>query len=167
MVIWLWFMSCFSILHFHYHASLHLIFFMFTFFSLINSQIKTLKTGRDRKGCSDYPKTKRWSSVQPKHIWWKQKRRSQPDCLSHSLPIYLFTGDITQKGYEKKRSKLIRAYAGGNLATSDPLYTPASPTQLKYSHSAAGVSICYQEEYSSLNTVLYWWSLEPPLVDVG
>uniref|UniRef100_A0A3Q2PC56 Disco-interacting protein 2 homolog Ca n=1 Tax=Fundulus heteroclitus TaxID=8078 RepID=A0A3Q2PC56_FUNHE len=34
--------------------------------------------------------------------------------------LYLFTGDITQKGYEKKRSKLIRAYAGGNLATSAP-----------------------------------------------
>uniref|UniRef100_A0A671WSX2 Disco-interacting protein 2 homolog Cb n=1 Tax=Sparus aurata TaxID=8175 RepID=A0A671WSX2_SPAAU len=37
--------------------------------------------------------------------------------LSHSLSIsYLFAGDITQKGYEKKRHKLIRAYvphAGG------------------------------------------------------
>uniref|UniRef100_A0AAQ5ZCA8 DMAP1-binding domain-containing protein n=1 Tax=Amphiprion ocellaris TaxID=80972 RepID=A0AAQ5ZCA8_AMPOC len=37
--------------------------------------------------------------------------------LSHSLIyLYLFAGDITQKGYEKKRSKLIRAYvphAGG------------------------------------------------------
>uniref|UniRef100_A0AAX7W1J2 DMAP1-binding domain-containing protein n=1 Tax=Astatotilapia calliptera TaxID=8154 RepID=A0AAX7W1J2_ASTCA len=36
--------------------------------------------------------------------------------------------DITQKGYEKKRSKLVRAYvphAGGNLATSDsPTHSP-------------------------------------------
>lgn len=43
--------------------------------------------------------------------------------LSLSMYLCLFAGDITQKGYEKKRSKLIRAYvphAGGNLATSDP-----------------------------------------------
>lgn len=36
--------------------------------------------------------------------------------------ISLFAGDITQKGYEKKRLKLIREYiphAGGNLAASD------------------------------------------------
>uniref|UniRef100_A0A3B3I744 Disco interacting protein 2 homolog C n=1 Tax=Oryzias latipes TaxID=8090 RepID=A0A3B3I744_ORYLA len=35
--------------------------------------------------------------------------------LSHSIYFYLFAGDITQKGYEKKRSKLIRAITGGNL----------------------------------------------------
>uniref|UniRef100_A0A3Q2E602 Disco-interacting protein 2 homolog C-like n=1 Tax=Cyprinodon variegatus TaxID=28743 RepID=A0A3Q2E602_CYPVA len=46
---------------------------------------------------------------------------------SLTLYLYLFTGDITQKGYEKKRSKLIRAYAGGNLATSDSLNTLAPP----------------------------------------
>lgn len=42
--------------------------------------------------------------------------------LSLSIYLYLFAGDITQKGYEKKRLKLIRAYvphAGGKLATSD------------------------------------------------
>uniref|UniRef100_A0A7N9AUK9 Disco-interacting protein 2 homolog C-like n=1 Tax=Mastacembelus armatus TaxID=205130 RepID=A0A7N9AUK9_9TELE len=30
--------------------------------------------------------------------------------LSYAIYLYLFAGDITQKGYEKKRSKLIRAY---------------------------------------------------------
>lgn len=40
--------------------------------------------------------------------------------VSLTLYLYLFTGDITQKGYEKKRSKLIRAYAGGNLAKIFP-----------------------------------------------
>uniref|UniRef100_A0A669D1K7 Disco-interacting protein 2 homolog C n=1 Tax=Oreochromis niloticus TaxID=8128 RepID=A0A669D1K7_ORENI len=41
-----------------------------------------------------------------------------PLALSFFIYLYLFAGDITQKGYEKKRSKLIRAYvphAGGNL----------------------------------------------------
>uniref|UniRef100_A0A8C6PMB3 Disco interacting protein 2 homolog C n=1 Tax=Nothobranchius furzeri TaxID=105023 RepID=A0A8C6PMB3_NOTFU len=33
------------------------------------------------------------------------------------LSLYLFTGDITQRGYEKKRFKLIRALVGGNLMT--------------------------------------------------
>uniref|UniRef100_A0A3B3DC29 Disco-interacting protein 2 homolog C-like n=1 Tax=Oryzias melastigma TaxID=30732 RepID=A0A3B3DC29_ORYME len=44
--------------------------------------------------------------------------------------FYLFAGDITQKGYEKKRSKLIRAFTGGNLATSDPS-TPLSDKTLR------------------------------------
>uniref|UniRef100_A0A7N8YLF3 Disco-interacting protein 2 homolog C-like n=1 Tax=Mastacembelus armatus TaxID=205130 RepID=A0A7N8YLF3_9TELE len=38
--------------------------------------------------------------------------------LSYAIYLYLFAGDITQKGYEKKRSKLIRAYiphAGAQL----------------------------------------------------
>lgn len=46
--------------------------------------------------------------------------------LSLSIYLYLFAGDITQKGYEKKRLKLIRAFvphAGGNLATSDLPHT--------------------------------------------
>uniref|UniRef100_A0A087XC83 Disco-interacting protein 2 homolog Cb n=1 Tax=Poecilia formosa TaxID=48698 RepID=A0A087XC83_POEFO len=47
-------------------------------------------------------------------------------CLSHSLSIYLFTGDITQKGYEKKRSKLIRAYAGAFLPASVGMEGPMS-----------------------------------------
>uniref|UniRef100_A0A669DVU8 Disco-interacting protein 2 homolog C n=1 Tax=Oreochromis niloticus TaxID=8128 RepID=A0A669DVU8_ORENI len=61
-----------------------------------------------------------------------QKRRETPThpplALSFFIYLYLFAGDITQKGYEKKRSKLIRAYvphAGGNLATSDsPTHSP-------------------------------------------
>uniref|UniRef100_A0A7N6FLN8 DMAP1-binding domain-containing protein n=1 Tax=Anabas testudineus TaxID=64144 RepID=A0A7N6FLN8_ANATE len=46
--------------------------------------------------------------------------------------LYLFTGDITQKGYEKKRSKLIRAYvphAGGMegpMSHRAPLGPPAA-----------------------------------------
>uniref|UniRef100_A0A8D3DDT9 DMAP1-binding domain-containing protein n=1 Tax=Scophthalmus maximus TaxID=52904 RepID=A0A8D3DDT9_SCOMX len=50
--------------------------------------------------------------------------QTQSPADSRSTYLCLFAGDITQKGYEKKRSKLIRAYvphAGGNLATSDPL----------------------------------------------
>uniref|UniRef100_A0A665WQ89 DMAP1-binding domain-containing protein n=1 Tax=Echeneis naucrates TaxID=173247 RepID=A0A665WQ89_ECHNA len=55
----------------------------------------------------------------------KRTRPTPPSlALSLSIYLYLFAGDITQKGYEKKRSKLIRAYvphAGGNLAASDRL----------------------------------------------
>uniref|UniRef100_A0A7N6BX58 DMAP1-binding domain-containing protein n=1 Tax=Anabas testudineus TaxID=64144 RepID=A0A7N6BX58_ANATE len=46
-----------------------------------------------------------------------------------SMYLYLFTGDITQKGYEKKRSKLIRAYvphAGGPMSHRAPLGPPAA-----------------------------------------
>uniref|UniRef100_A0A671WRE1 Disco-interacting protein 2 homolog Cb n=1 Tax=Sparus aurata TaxID=8175 RepID=A0A671WRE1_SPAAU len=50
--------------------------------------------------------------------------------LSHSLSIsYLFAGDITQKGYEKKRHKLIRAYvphAGGPMSHRAPLGPPSA-----------------------------------------
>lgn len=67
------------------------------------------------------------------HNFWGKKRWREtpthpPLALSFFIYLYLFAGDITQKGYEKKRSKLVRAYvphAGGNLATSDsPTHSP-------------------------------------------
>uniref|UniRef100_A0A3B5AW37 Disco-interacting protein 2 homolog C-like n=1 Tax=Stegastes partitus TaxID=144197 RepID=A0A3B5AW37_9TELE len=62
---------------------------------------------------------------------WAHCLVGTPNCVQDHL-----SGDITQKGYEKKRSKLIRAYvphAGGNLATSDP-----NTHQLSSQHRSAG-----------------------------
>ncbi|XP_038129796.1 disco-interacting protein 2 homolog C-like isoform X1 [Cyprinodon tularosa] len=42
------------------------------------------------------------------------------------LELELSEGDITQKGYEKKRSKLIRAYAGAFLPASVGMEGPMS-----------------------------------------
>uniref|UniRef100_A0A3Q3JXS1 DMAP1-binding domain-containing protein n=1 Tax=Monopterus albus TaxID=43700 RepID=A0A3Q3JXS1_MONAL len=57
--------------------------------------------------------------------------RVRPPSLALSLfmYLYLFAGDITQKGYEKKRSKLIRAYiphAGGPMSHRAPLGPPSA-----------------------------------------
>uniref|UniRef100_A0AAQ5XYM1 DMAP1-binding domain-containing protein n=1 Tax=Amphiprion ocellaris TaxID=80972 RepID=A0AAQ5XYM1_AMPOC len=71
------------------------VLFLFAFFCLINSRDTDVK----RLGETE------------------ELGRNSLHRLSHSLIyLYLFAGDITQKGYEKKRSKLIRAYvphAGG------------------------------------------------------
>lgn len=73
------------------------------------------------------------SLLKPKQscFWMRIRKQPRLRLLSHSIYLYLFAGDITQKGYEKKRHKLIRAYvphAGGNLATSDsPLHTHSHP----------------------------------------
>uniref|UniRef100_A0A7N8Y265 Disco-interacting protein 2 homolog C-like n=1 Tax=Mastacembelus armatus TaxID=205130 RepID=A0A7N8Y265_9TELE len=72
--------------------------------------------------------------------------------LSYAIYLYLFAGDITQKGYEKKRSKLIRAYiphAGGNLATSDPPHTPYLCSDM---HTTTRVSIWYPDKYIYVHT---------------
>uniref|UniRef100_A0A671WSD0 Disco-interacting protein 2 homolog Cb n=1 Tax=Sparus aurata TaxID=8175 RepID=A0A671WSD0_SPAAU len=66
-----------------------------------------------------------------------------------------------QKGYEKKRHKLIRAYvphAGGNLATSDLLTHSPAPLlhpQLNYSLSTTTVSIWFHDKYSCDDTLLH------------
>uniref|UniRef100_A0A668T0Z4 DMAP1-binding domain-containing protein n=1 Tax=Oreochromis aureus TaxID=47969 RepID=A0A668T0Z4_OREAU len=63
-----------------------------------------------------------------------QKRRETPThpplALSFFIYLYLFAGDITQKGYEKKRSKLIRAYppplVNGPMSHRAPLGPPSA-----------------------------------------
>uniref|UniRef100_A0A7N8WMG8 Disco-interacting protein 2 homolog C-like n=1 Tax=Mastacembelus armatus TaxID=205130 RepID=A0A7N8WMG8_9TELE len=85
-------------------------------------------------------------------VFAQQKSPHSRRWLSYAIYLYLFAGDITQKGYEKKRSKLIRAYiphAGGNLATSDPPHTPYLCSDM---HTTTRVSIWYPDKYIYVHT---------------
>ncbi|PWA18107.1 hypothetical protein CCH79_00003944 [Gambusia affinis] len=85
----------------------------------------------------DDPSLQLLLDAEPKNSCWGRER-----CLKTSLQVLVeprtltaepmrsrASGDITQKGYEKKRSKLIRAYAGGMegpMSHRAPLGPPAA-----------------------------------------